>query len=85
MGYVTVLRWLSLVSAVFQFVGTALIVWGLRIKRSEQGSEVHSDGAEFPLAVVWKEHPRAFAWGVRLLLAGLALQVVAAAATLYGP
>ncbi len=70
-------RW-SLWAAVCQLVGTALIVWGLRIKPSEQILESRGDGIERPLAVVWKEHPCAFAAGVSVLLLGLALQVVAA-------
>ncbi len=74
------LRW-SFWAAVFQLVGTALVVWGLRITASGSGYEIDGDSSsrtEHPLAVVWKEDPRAFAVGVRLLLLGLALQVVAA-------
>jgi len=71
----------ALWAAVFQLVGTTLVVWGLRITASGSGYEIDGDGSsrtEHPLAVVWKEHPLAFAVGVWLLLLGLALQVVAA-------
>jgi hypothetical protein len=58
-------------------VGTALIVWGLRIRESESAFE-GKGGQEWPMAVVQKAHPCAFAVGVVLLLLGLALAVVVA-------
>jgi hypothetical protein len=70
-------RWVAVGAAVLQLTGTALIVWGLRIKSSETAWEV-KHGQERPHATVHKAHPCAFAVGVILLLLGLALQVVAA-------
>lgn len=75
------MRIVALVAAILQFGGTALIVWGLRIRSSELAFE-HKDGEEWPHGIVTKEHPGAFAAGVALLLAGLFLQVVAAVLSL---
>jgi hypothetical protein len=71
------LHWLPFLAALLQLIGTALVVWGLRIDSGETAFE-GKDGKEWPLAVVRKGRPRAFKWGVRFLLGGLALQVVAA-------
>ncbi len=76
------MRIVALASAILQFAGTALIVWGLRIRSSESAFE-GKGGKEWPHAIVAKEHPWAFAVGVVLLLAGLALQVVGAILNLY--
>jgi hypothetical protein len=74
----TLLCWLPLVSASCQLVGTALIVYGLRLT-SDMGAW-SSDGArEVPVAGIVREHPWAVRVGPWLLgLAGLALQVVVA-------
>jgi len=75
------LRW-SLWAAVFQLVGTALIVWGLKVTTQQEGGDIYFFGREgpplYPHAAVQREHPTAVTWGVWLLLLGLALQVVAA-------
>jgi hypothetical protein len=81
-GMATALRWLPLVSALFQLIGTALIVWGLRIRESrtiEEGRTWFPSGAkEYPLALIEHHWPRLFTCGKWLLLAGLTLAVVSA-------
>lgn len=80
-GSLNVLRWLVLVSASCQLVGTALVVWGLRITTQNPKDTltlVPEGGHPRPQAAIVSEHPRAFTMGVVLLLAGLALQVVVA-------
>ena len=80
------LRWLSVVSAVLQLVGTALIVWGLRIRESRTIEEgigwPPSEAKEYSLALIEHHWPRLFTCGKWLLLAGLALAVVAAVGSL---
>ncbi len=76
-------RWLPIVSAVLQLVGTALIVWGLRIRESRTIEEgigwPPGKVKEYPLALIEQHWPRLFTCGKWLLLAGLALQVVVVA------
>jgi hypothetical protein len=71
------IRWLPMASTVFQLIGTALIVWGLRFT-SDTGVTYHPPGGrrEIPHAGIVREHPWAVAVGPWLLLAGLALAVV---------
>jgi hypothetical protein len=72
-----ILRWLPVVSAVLQLVGTALILWGLQVTTNDAiVTFFGGDRKPLPAAGIVHENPRAFAWGVRLLLAGLALAVV---------
>jgi hypothetical protein len=70
------------VSAGLQLAGTALIVWGLRIRESRTIEEgitwPPSEAKEYPLALIENHWPRLFTCGKWLLLAGLALQVVVA-------
>ncbi len=66
-------------AAVLQLIGTFLIVWGLKITTDMGAWHYPGYGEkEIPYAGVVQEHPRALKWGIRLLLLGLALQVVAA-------
>jgi hypothetical protein len=72
-------RWLPMASAVFQLIGTALIVWGLKVTTDTGVSRLlFGSSADDPLpsAGIVREHPWAVTWGVRLLHAGLALAVV---------
>ncbi len=73
------LRW-SLWAGVFQLVGTALIVWGLKVTTDTGASYLLLEESKDPLlhAGIVREHPRAVTAGIWLLLIGLALQVVAA-------
>jgi hypothetical protein len=73
------LRW-SVWAAVCQLVGTALIVWGLKVTTDTGTSFLLLEDSKAPLphAGIVREHPRALRWGIRLLLFGLVLQVVAA-------
>jgi len=79
------LRWLPLVSALCQLVGTALIVWGLKVVsnptalvflRDRTPGEPETEPPQ-PASIA-REHPWAFTWGAGLLLLGLTLQVAAA-------
>jgi hypothetical protein len=75
---------LSLVSAVLQFFGTALIVWGLKVTSNPFALTFVRDRrpgeAEPPRAAgIVREHRWAVSAGVWLLLAGLALAVVVTA------
>lgn len=74
------LGWLPVVSAVCQLVGTALIVWGLRITTDSGASYFLLEESKKPLphAGIVSEHKWAFTLGVVLLLAALALAVVVA-------
>ena len=71
----------SLWAGVFQLVGTALIVWGLKVT-TQTGGEIHFYGTGGPPAHqhagIVREHPWVVTCGIWLLLLGLALQVVAA-------
>ena len=62
-------------------VGTALIVWGLKVTTQQTGGATCFYGrggpSRNPHAGIEREHPKVVTWGVRLLLVGLALQVVA--------
>lgn len=72
--------------ALLQLVGTGLIVLGLRVVSIPDAliltrltqEQIDAERNSPTMAGIVKEHPRAFAWGVRLLLAGLALAVVVA-------
>jgi hypothetical protein len=74
------LRW-SLWAGVCRFIGTALIVWGLKVT-TQTGGEIHFYGKDGPPthqhAAIIREHPLVVTLGIWLLLLGLALQVVAA-------
>jgi hypothetical protein len=76
----TLLR-LSLWAGVCQLIGTALIVWGLKVT-TQTGDTLYFYGKDGPPAhqhaAIVREHPWAVMWGVWVLLLGLALQVVAA-------
>jgi hypothetical protein len=74
------LRRLSLWASIFQLVGTALIVWGLKITTDTGASYLLLEESKKPLshAGIVREHAWAVTWGVWLLLLGLALQVVTA-------
>ena len=74
-------RWLPMASAVFQLIGTALIVWGLKVTSNPVALTLVRDRrpgeAEPPRAAgIVREHEWAVSTGVWLLLAGLALAVV---------
>ena len=73
------LRW-SLWAGVCQLVGTALIVCCLKVTTDPGASYLLLEESEEPLlhAGIVRERPWALRWGIRLLLLGLALQVVAA-------
>ena len=71
------LRWLPFLAALLQLIGTALIVWGLKVT-SNTGAEYHDGARVIPHAGIVREHQWAITWGVRLLLLGLTIQVVAA-------
>jgi hypothetical protein len=62
-------------------VGTALIVGGLKVTTQQTGGAIYFYGREgpsrYPHAGIKREHPKVVTWRVRLLLLGLALQVVA--------
>ncbi len=70
-------RWVAVGAAVLQLIGTWLIVWGLKLT-SDMGISDEVGGRVIHYAGIVREHPRALTWGIRLLLLGLALQVVAA-------
>ena len=73
------LHWLPVVSALCQLVGTALVVWGLKITSNpDPVTFKRGFGTPLPSAGIVREHQQALTWGVWLLLAGLALQVVVA-------
>jgi len=77
----TALRWLPLVAAALQLVGTALLVWGLKVGSNPSTITFYNEeGQAFPAAGIMREHEWAITWGVRLLLLGLALAVVTSAA-----
>jgi len=73
------LRW-SLWAAVLQFVGTALVVWGLKVTTDTRASYLLLEESSQPLphAGIVREHPWVVTLGVWLLLFGLLLQVIAA-------
>ena len=71
----------SVWAAVFQHVGTALIVWGLKVVQQEGGGiNFYGKGGppRYAAAGIVREHPWMVTLGIWLLLLGLALQVVAA-------
>jgi len=67
-------------AGVCQFIGTAFIVWGLKVTKDTGASYLLLNSRTVPLphAGIVREHPWAVIWSVWLLLLGLALQVVAA-------
>jgi hypothetical protein len=71
------IRWLPLLAALLQLIGTALIVWGLKVT-SDTGAEYYDGTKVTPYAGIVREHPWAITSGVWLLLLGLAIQVVVA-------
>ncbi len=80
---VCLLRLLPVVAALFQLVGTALILYALVVGPSETASNVEivsmnpfTFGREYPHSVIKRHRPRLFKLGAIRLLAGLALQVV---------
>jgi hypothetical protein len=75
----TVLARVSFWAAVLELVGTALIVWGLKLTPNT-GAWYRPPGEnarEIPHAGIVREHPWAVTVGTWLLLLGLALQVIA--------
>ena len=73
-------RLVVLGAAIFQLVGTALIVWGLKVTTDTRASYLLLEESKEPLphAGIVREHPWVVTVGIWLVLLGLALQVVAA-------
>lgn len=69
---------LRISSALLQLIGTALVAWGLKVVSNPDVVTFYPEhGKPLPHAGIVREHPWAVTWGVRLLLLGLTLQVVA--------
>jgi hypothetical protein len=73
----SVLRYLVVTSALLQLIGTALIVWGLKIVTNTDVVTFYPEyGRPLPSAGIVREHAWSVTWGAQVLLAGLAVQVV---------
>jgi hypothetical protein len=79
--FAVLVRLVPLAAALFQLVGTGLIVWGLKVTKDKPGVRrllLESSATPLPTAAIVREHPWAVNVGLGLLLGGLVLQVVAA-------
>ncbi len=70
-----VCRLIPVVAALLQLGGTALIVWGLKLKPDPLASTV-IDGVDYPFASIDRAHWRAVTVGPWGLLVGLFLQAL---------